>query len=87
MCETCCPCRSHVTSVDRQVPIHVVYLDRSGSVALAIDGGSSSLPEVDTYEFTPEGCSPSAAKFASTVSMLYRPGHYDILYRTGAAPA
>ena len=54
-----------------QVPIHVVYLDRSGSAALAMDGGSSSL-EVDTYEFTPDGCSASASKYASAVSMLYR---------------
>ena len=47
------------------VPIRIYYLDRSNGSAGAIT----------THEFTPDGCFPGVYY----VSMLYRPGHYDIL--------
>ena len=59
------------------VPIRVVYLDRStgaGDVA------------VNHHDFVPSaGCLPSSSDGSSEtikpiVTLLYRPGHYDILY-------
>merc|ERR1712205_215760 len=55
-----------------QVPVEVVYLDRSGAAATQQSG-----VEVDTYRFVPEACGASAEP---RVSLLYRPGHYDLLY-------
>ncbi len=51
-----------------QVPVEVVYLDRSGAVAT--EGASSSAGvDVDTYKFVPEACSPGTQP---RVSLLYR---------------
>ncbi|GAX72818.1 hypothetical protein CEUSTIGMA_g273.t1 [Chlamydomonas eustigma] len=58
-----------------QVPIAVVYLDRSN--VNRVNEGSSEV-EVETYHFNPE---PGASVLRSCVSLLYRPGHYDILYQ------
>lgn len=54
-----------------QVPIRVVYLDRS----LAPGGGASGGGDVhvDEHDFIPEGC-PQPAR--PRVHLLYRPGHY-----------
>lgn len=60
-----------------QVPVEVLYLDRSGAGAGGASGGAS---DVDTYAFVPEECGPERRK--PLVSLLYRPGHFDILYRT-----
>ena len=60
-----------------QVPIRVVYLDRT---AMPGEGGSSA---VATYDFTPEGCAGAPPR----VHLLYRPGHYDVLYPAPPAPA
>ena len=51
-----------------KVAVKVVYLDRSGG-----DGDSA-----DVYSFIPESLPPGTEP---KVVLLYRPGHYDILYR------
>lgn len=58
-----------------QVPIRVVYLDRT---AMPGEGGSSA---VATYDFIPDGCAGAAPR----VHLLYRPGHYDVLYPAASA--
>jgi hypothetical protein len=62
---------------DPQVPTEVLYLDRSGAGAGGLSDGAS---DVDAYAFVPEECSPDRRR--PFVSLLYRPGHFDILYRT-----
>lgn len=54
-----------------QVPMAVIYLD--GSLHMGI-GGDPSVPV--THEFIPEECPGQAP----VVHLLYRPGHYDVLY-------
>eukprot|EP00897_Mesotaenium_endlicherianum_P003356 jgi/Mesen1/3048/ME000018S02355 len=66
----------HITALTDAlgVPIRVVYLDRSTS------GSDSS--DVNNHDFFPE--SPSDSLLAPNVPyihLLYRPGHYDILYK------
>lgn len=65
----CPPAR--LPACPEQVPIRVVYLDRS----LAPGGGSGSPGDVhvDEHDFIPEGCPPPARP---RVHLLYRPGHY-----------
>lgn len=70
----------HITALSDAlgVPIRVVYLDRS-----SCDIGGVS---VNHHDFLPTSGDKSNAKGGSTVpvkpfiSLLYRPGHYDILY-------
>lgn len=57
-----------------QVPVCVVHLDRSGT---GTAGGADSDIEVNKHEFIPEGLADSKPR----VHVLYRPGHYDILYQ------
>mmetsp|Transcript_17237 Transcript_17237/g.51603 ORF Transcript_17237/g.51603 Transcript_17237/m.51603 type:complete len:384 (-) Transcript_17237:269-1420(-) len=73
-----------------QVPISVLYLDRS------MDTVGADLSAVNRHDFVPEalaeaakGGSPEAvAQATPRVHLLYRPGHYDIMYPHGtAAPA
>ncbi|KAL5221382.1 hypothetical protein ABZP36_026095 [Zizania latifolia] len=55
------------------VPIRVMYLDRS-----SCDAGSLS---VNHHDFIPEAnSSEGAAAEKPYITLLYRPGHYDILY-------
>lgn len=93
-----------------QVPIRVVYLDRSmaptiggdggtenadvvgGSFTSATVGGSASIAatvtsgtgmepgyiKFDTHDFIPEALEGYAQE--PRVHLLYRPGHYDLLY-------
>lgn len=58
-----------------QVPIRVVYLDNSGALPT---GGAAELP-CDTHDFTPSGEAADVADMPRVI-VLYRPGHYDILY-------
>ncbi|KAG1676553.1 hypothetical protein FOA52_000096 [Chlamydomonas sp. UWO 241] len=58
-----------------QVAINVVYLDRSGTADFG--GDSQHSVDVNTHSFIPEGSLPDTKP---AVSLLYRPGHYDILY-------
>jgi ubiquitin thioesterase protein OTUB1 len=60
-----------------QVPTRVVYLDRT---AMPGEGGSSA---VATYDFAPEACAGATPR----VHLLYRPGHYDVLYLAPPVPA
>ncbi|KAJ6712931.1 UBIQUITIN THIOLESTERASE PROTEIN OTUB [Salix purpurea] len=70
----------HITALSEAlgVPIRVVYLDRS-----SCDAGGVS---VNHHNFVPApGNLPSATSASSEsinpfITMLYRPGHYDILY-------
>ncbi|BDA42024.1 Ubiquitin thioesterase OTUB1 [Coccomyxa sp. Obi] len=65
-----------------QVPIRVVYLDRSMGAAMAGVGYDSAA--VNHHDFVPDALSESASAAAAAVKprvhVLYRPGHYDILY-------
>ncbi|KAK9276053.1 hypothetical protein L1049_005584 [Liquidambar formosana] len=71
----------HITALSDAlgVPIRVVYLDRS-----SCDTGGVS---VNHHDFIPAtGDLPSATDGSSetinpVITLLYRPGHYDILYR------
>jgi hypothetical protein len=40
-------------------------------------GGEGQQLDVNTHDFVPEAC----AGEEPAVTVLYRPGHYDILYR------
>lgn len=70
----------HITALSDAlgVPIRVVYLDRS-----SCDAGGVS---VNHHDFVPAPCNlPSATGAGSEsinpfITLLYRPGHYDILY-------
>uniref|UniRef100_A0A7S1SSY6 Ubiquitin thioesterase n=1 Tax=Tetraselmis chuii TaxID=63592 RepID=A0A7S1SSY6_9CHLO len=65
----------HIVALQRavQVPIRIVYLDSSVAPTF---GGADSESSVVVHDFTPDEVPPSAP----TVHVLYRPGHYDILY-------
>jgi len=89
-----------------QVPIRVVYLDRSLNIGDGMAGGGgggggredssagdtggrgesntsgsgTATVKVDMHDFIPELCIPGSVP---RVHVLYRPGHYDILYSIG----
>lgn len=62
-----------------QVPLRVVYLDRSASPGGHGGPGAGDEAHVDMHDFVPEGLA-GAAPVDPSVHLLYRPGHYDILY-------
>ncbi|GLT86776.1 hypothetical protein SLE2022_048940 [Rubroshorea leprosula] len=72
----------HITALSDAlgVPIRVVYLDRS-----SCDSGTGSV-SVNHHDFIPTSVANPGAKSDSTeaikpfIMLLYRPGHYDILY-------
>lgn len=63
-----------------QVPVAVVYLDRSGAAGLGgaggFEGGEGDDLDINTHTFVPEACAGAQPR----VHVLYRPGHYDIVY-------
>ncbi|GAB4821136.1 hypothetical protein N2152v2_008182 [Parachlorella kessleri] len=62
-----------------QVPLRVVYLDRS--LGVPSTAGDDGGVHVDTHDFFPEGLAAAGgAVLQPRVHLLYRPGHYDILY-------
>lgn len=63
----------HITALSDAlgVPVRVVYLDQSGDI-------NDKPVTVNNHDFIPEGMDTSVDPF---VILLYRPGHYDILYR------
>jgi ubiquitin thioesterase protein OTUB1 len=66
-------------SIAMQVPIRVVYLDNSGKVP------ADDVTEVpcDKHDFVPTANTAADAVNLTDVprvTVLYRPGHYDILY-------
>lgn len=66
-----------------QVAVRVVYLDRSLNVMAGGFGDGDSSAQVNHHDFIPE-TAPSATAASQPivprVHLLYRPGHYDILY-------
>eukprot|EP00271_Cylindrocystis_brebissonii_P002609 TRINITY_DN13373_c0_g1_i1.p1 TRINITY_DN13373_c0_g1~~TRINITY_DN13373_c0_g1_i1.p1 ORF type:complete len:403 (+),score=62.24 TRINITY_DN13373_c0_g1_i1:33-1241(+) len=71
----------HITALTDalQVPVRVVYLDRSGGTEGFSDGDG---PEVNHHDFFPSEASAAGGRSPQepSVVLLYRPGHYDILY-------
>ncbi|KAG2432857.1 hypothetical protein HXX76_008590 [Chlamydomonas incerta] len=67
----------HIVAVTEalQIPVRVVYLDSSG-LPTGGGGGGGGL-EASCHDFVPDSCPPGTAP---RVHLLYRPGHYDILY-------
>jgi ubiquitin thioesterase protein OTUB1 len=57
------------------VPIRVVYLDNS-----SYPGAGDGSLEVTTHDFIPEAQQVQGKDLI--VHVLYRPGHYDIMYPT-----
>ena len=63
-----------------KVPVRVIYLDGSASMQMA--GAHATSVDglyADAHDFIPEGCSATSDDIQ--VHLLYRPGHYDILYK------
>ncbi|KAK9909324.1 hypothetical protein WJX75_000535 [Coccomyxa subellipsoidea] len=60
------------------VPIRVVYLDRSTGAAMAGVGYDSAA--INHHDFVPDSLGESPTPVNPRVHVLYRPGHYDILY-------
>ena len=54
--------------------MRVVYLDRSTAPGGGGSGGGDV--HVDVHDFVPEACQGRPPR----VHLLYRPGHYDVLY-------
>ena len=65
-----------------QIPIRVVYLDRS--MAAFAGGGSQDSAAVNHHDFVPEIMQSGTTQVEPRVHLLYRPGHYDILYTKAA---
>jgi ubiquitin thioesterase protein OTUB1 len=63
----------HITALSDAlgVPVRVVYLDQNGDV-------NEKPVTVNNHDFIPEGMDSAVDPY---VVLLYRPGHYDILYR------
>ena len=94
-----CACMQAATDTAHahaQVPIRVVYLDRSMGAAMAGVGYDAAC--VNHHDFVPDELrqpQPEAAAQGTPplpapvplVHLLYRPGHYDILYPHPAAAA
>ena len=64
-----------------QVPVRVLYLDRSMGALMAgvSDDGETT---VNHHDFIPEAMQKS--EMPPRVNVLYRPGHYDLIYRNHA---
>lgn len=66
-----------------QIPIRVVYLDRS--MAAFAGAASEDAAAVNHHDFVPEAMQKNTAAVQPRVHLLYRPGHYDILYPLSAS--
>ena len=78
----------HATAPDAcvhylQIPIRVVYLDRS--MAAFAGTASEDAAAVNHHDFVPEAMQKNMATVQPRVHLLYRPGHYDILYPSSAS--
>lgn len=62
-----------------QIPIRVVYLDQSIGAAMAGVGHAEGAA-VNHHDFMPEAMQSTTPQVLPRVHLLYRPGHYDILY-------
>lgn len=66
----------HITALTDALglPVRIVYLDRSGA-------SSEDSLEINHHDFLPESAPHAAGSNPSDLlTLLYRPGHYDILY-------
>lgn len=79
VCVCLCPCPQVALTDALQIPVVVVCLDRSGAGGFMGGGDGGSDPDTNMHAFVPEAC--AAAGQTPRVHVLYRPGHYDILYR------
>lgn len=59
-----------------QIPVRIIYLDRSGMLEGGAGAGGSDL-DYSVHDFIPDACPPGTEP---RVHLLYRPGHYDVLY-------
>lgn len=75
----CCGKASTICVGHMQIPIRVVYLDRS--MAAFAGAASEDAAAVNHHNFVPEAMqSGTTSSIQPRVHLLYRPGHYDILY-------
>jgi ubiquitin thioesterase protein OTUB1 len=65
--------KQHSIAAMLQVPIRVVYLDNS-----AAPGGQAGELKCDEHDFLPSDGPQTGVQ--PKVVVLYRPGHYDLLY-------
>ncbi|RKP14371.1 otubain-like cysteine protease [Piptocephalis cylindrospora] len=61
------------------VPIQVVYLDGRGN--------DPSSDEANIHTFNPDEEKRDATMIHPSISLLYRPGHYDLLYSRDSMPS
>ncbi|KAG9289148.1 hypothetical protein G9A89_022457 [Geosiphon pyriformis] len=76
-------CSHFVEVMDQEADhIHVIVLTRAIKVPVEIAymSGSNAMDEVNFHEFYPEETGQGVIPLKPLV-LLYRPGHYDILYR------
>lgn len=70
------------------IPITVVYLDRSGAEdggGGGEEGGSQGAGAANAFSFDPDPVPGGGGALPPRITLLYRPGHYDILYPAGDA--
>ena len=66
----------HITALTDAlgIPVRIVYLDRSG-------GAADDTLDINHHDFMPESAPETLkSETPSLLTLLYRPGHYDILY-------
>jgi ubiquitin thioesterase protein OTUB1 len=74
-------CETSVMVMDQEADhIHVIALTKALKVPVEIAymSGSDAMEQVNFHEFYPD---EEVAKGLKPLVLLYRPGHYDILYR------
>ncbi|CAG8756667.1 1565_t:CDS:2, partial [Dentiscutata erythropus] len=77
-------CSKYVEGMDKEADhIHVLVLTRALKVPVEIAymSGSDALDQVNFHEFYPEEETSKGTLPLKPLVLLYRPGHYDILYR------
>ncbi|KAF0521035.1 cysteine proteinase [Gigaspora rosea] len=77
-------CSKYVEGMDKEADhIHVLVLTRALKVPVEIAymSGSNALDQVNFHEFYPEDEASEGVLPLKPLVLLYRPGHYDILYR------
>ncbi|CAG8497975.1 16216_t:CDS:2 [Acaulospora colombiana] len=77
-------CNKYVEAMDQEADhVHVIALTKALKVPVEIAymSGSSAMEQVNFHEFYPEEESTKEHPLLEPLVLLYRPGHYDILYR------
>ena len=65
------------------VPLRVIYLDGGGAAGAQQPGAGPQ--EADRIDFLPDAAA-ARGETAPRLTLLYRPGHYDLLYPAHPAP-